>query len=384
MDETLSTRVLVVGAGPFGLSAAALARDYGIDAQVVGRPMGFWHEHMPDGMLLRSGVDWHLDATGVHTLQAYLEEQGLTGDEVLPVPVELFRDYGEWFRRVKQVPVRPGLVQDIARGETGFEAELADGGRVRAEVVVAAPGVRYFRQLPPWAAGVPARRATHSCDLVRFDDLAGRRVLIVGGRQSAYEWAALLAEHDADHVDIVHRHPVPRFEPVSWAFFDDYVDSTLQVTGWWRRLTATEREAIGMRCWQAGRATLEPWLPARLDPAVVQVWPDTDVVRAGGGATGDTVHVTLSNSETLTADQVVFATGYAPDLARVPYLAGLLERIATRNGFPVLDENFQTTVPGLYLTGFAAAQDFGPFLGFVKAAPAAATILLRHLQGRWA
>ena len=75
-------------------------------------------------------------------------------------------------------------------------------------------------------------------------------------------------------------------------------------------------------------------------------------------------------------------TGYAPDLARVPYLAGLLEQIVTRKGFPVLDENFQTTVPGLYLTGFAAIQDFGPFLGFVKAAPA--TILLRHLQARWA
>ncbi|MET8627853.1 FAD-dependent oxidoreductase [Kitasatospora sp. NPDC004669] len=384
MDETLSTDVLVIGAGPFGLSAAALARDYGIDAQVVGRPMGFWHEHMPDGMLLRSGVDWHLDAAGVHTLQAYLEEQGLTGDEVLPVPVGLFREYGEWFRRVKQVPVRSGLVRDIARRGTGFEAELADGGRMHAEVVVAAPGVCYFRQLPPWAAGVPARRAAHSCDLVRFDALAGRRVLIVGGRQSAYEWAALLAEHDVEHVDIVHRHPVPRFEPVSWAFFDDYIDSTLQVTGWWRRLTATEREAIVMRCWRAGRATLEPWLPARLDPSVVHLWPNTDVVHADCGSTGDTVQVTLSDSETLTADQVVFATGYAPDLARVPYLSGLLEQIATRNGFPVLDENFQTTVPGLYLTGFAATQDFGPFLGFVKAAPAAATILLRHLQARWA
>jgi FAD-dependent urate hydroxylase len=38
---------------------------------------------------------------------------------------------------------------------------------------------------------------------VRFDELAGSRVLIVGGRQSAYEWAALIREHGAERIDIV-------------------------------------------------------------------------------------------------------------------------------------------------------------------------------------
>ncbi|MGI5512851.1 FAD-dependent monooxygenase [Streptomyces sp. CA-106131] len=77
MDDALSTGVLIVGAGPYGLSAAALARERGMDTQVVGRPMGFWHEHMPEGMLLRSGTDWHLDAADVHTFEAYLCERGL-------------------------------------------------------------------------------------------------------------------------------------------------------------------------------------------------------------------------------------------------------------------------------------------------------------------
>ena len=45
------------------------------------------------------------------------------------------------------------------------------------------------------------------------------------------------------------------------------------------------------------------------------------------------------------------------------------------NGFPVLDESFQTSLPGLYITGFSATQDFGPFFGFVKGAPAAAILL---------
>src|SRR5213083_2117131 len=60
------TSLLVIGAGPYGLSTAALARERGIDTVAVGRPMGFWKEHMPAGMFLRSGPDWHLDASGVH------------------------------------------------------------------------------------------------------------------------------------------------------------------------------------------------------------------------------------------------------------------------------------------------------------------------------
>ncbi|MGO9791724.1 MAG: hypothetical protein ACLP8S_20150 [Solirubrobacteraceae bacterium] len=36
----------------------------------------------------------------------------------------------------------------------------------------------------------------------------------------------------------------------------------------------------------------------------------------------------------------MFATGYRADLARVPYLAGLLKLIAIVDGFPVLNASF--------------------------------------------
>ncbi|MEU6369478.1 NAD(P)-binding domain-containing protein [Streptomyces sp. NPDC046931] len=380
MADTRSTPALIVGAGPFALSAAALARERGIDVDVVGQPMGFWNAHMPDGMLLRSGTDWHLDATGMHTLEAYLQEHGLKDDDVLPIPVEVFRAYAEWFSQAKQLSIRQEFVSSIARRDGGFEAVLTGGGRIHADIVIAVPGIGYFQHLPDWAAGVPASRAAHSCELVRFDALSGQRVLVVGGRQSAYEWAALMSEHGAARIDIVHRHPAPRFESVSWKFFDDYVDGTVHVEGWWRRLTAKEQGAITTRCWEAGRAVLEPWLPARLDPAVVHAWPQTEVVQADSGGSQDSVRVTLSNGESLTVEHILFATGYAPDLARVPYLSDLHSEIVTRNGFPMLDDHFQTSIPGLYFTGFAATQDFGPFFGFVRAAPASATILLRALQ----
>jgi len=39
-------------------------------------------------------------------------------------------------------------------------------------------------------------------------------------------------------------------------------------------------------------------------------------------------------------------------------------------------------VDGLYVTGFSATKAFGPFFGFVKGAPAAATLVVRDLLQR--
>jgi len=93
--------------------------------------------------------------------------------------------------------------------------------------------------------------------------------------------------------------------------------------------------------------------------------------------------VLLSNSEPLTVDRIIFASGYRADLARVQYLATLTDGIDTADGYPSLDEAFRTSVSGLYITGFSASRDFGPFFGFVKAAPAAATLIVRDLLSRY-
>jgi hypothetical protein len=92
--------------------------------------------------------------------------------------------------------------------------------------------------------------------------------------------------------------------------------------------------------------------------------------------------VRLSNGEGLAVDHVVFACGYRADLPRVPYLAGSLDRIRPSDGFPVLDEAFGASLSGLYLPGFTATRDFGPFFGFVKGTPAAATLIVQDLLAR--
>lgn len=375
------TQLLVIGAGPYALSTAALAREHGIETMVLGRPMGFWRENMPADMFLRSGPDWHLDGAGLHTLEAYLEEQAIKPDEVDPLPISVFLDYADWFTRAKGLEVQEEFVDTLAKVNGRFEASLRSGDLVRADAVLAAPGIRHYANFPAWASSLPAGSAAHTCDLVRFDDMAGARVLIVGGRQSAYEWAALLREHGAACIDITHRHEIPRFERVSWKFIDAHVERTLDVPGYWRNLPKSEQDAITRRFWEVGRLTLEYWLTPRLDWEGITRWPGTEVTEVAPGDDGE-LRVVLSNAARLTVDRVVFASGYRADLAKVPYLTGVLDEIERSNGFPVLDEAFQTSLEGLYITGFSATQDFGPFFGFVKGSPAAATLVVRDLLSR--
>jgi hypothetical protein len=92
------------------------------------------------------------------------------------------------------------------------------------------------------------------------------------------------------------------------------------------------------------------------------------------------VTLTLSDGATLTADHVVFASGYRADLARVPYLGGVLDRVSITDGFPDLTEGFETSLPGLSVTGFASTRDFGPFYGFTKGCPSSARIAVAEMM----
>src|SRR5262249_55341879 len=206
-------------------------------------------------------------------------------------------------------------------------APPAEGDSIAAATVVCAPGIAHFTNLPDWAERVPPGQATHTCDFVRLEELSGRRVLIVGGRQSAYEWAALAREHGAERIDIVHRHDVPRFERVCGRSIEAHVQGRIEIPGSWRNLPEAQQTAIAQRFWEVGRLTLEDWLTPRLDSPAVHRWPGTEVTEVAASGSAGELQVVLSNSERLVVDQVVFASGYRADLTRVPYLPGLMPPI---------------------------------------------------------
>ena len=138
-------------------------------------------------------------------------------------------------------------------------------------------------------------------------------------------------------------------------------------------------EALNKRFWQEGRLKLEPWLGARVHRPEIALLPRTRIADCENR--GEMLEVRLDTGERVQVDHVLYATGYKVDLARVPLLerGGLLDRIECRNGFPVLDERMQTSVPGLFMTSLPASQDFGLFFAFTAAVRASARIVGRAL-----
>jgi pyruvate/2-oxoglutarate dehydrogenase complex dihydrolipoamide dehydrogenase (E3) component len=107
------------------------------------------------------------------------------------------------------------------------------------------------------------------------------------------------------------------------------------------------------------------WLRDRFTPVRHRL--GTRVVDASPNGAG--VVLTLNGGtadDRLEVAQVIAATGYRVDVDRLGFLAvDLRGRIRRAGGSPRLNGCFESTVPGLYFVGLAAADSFGPAMRFV-------------------
>src|SRR5512145_3345313 len=116
------TNVLIIGAGPFGLSLAAYAKHLGIEHLVVGRPMEFWKSNMPQGMYLRSASDWSLDPTDQFSIVKYLEFLGKSPKDVEPLSRDFYLEYCQWFQDGSEIKTDPLYVKKLDQVNGGFHA----------------------------------------------------------------------------------------------------------------------------------------------------------------------------------------------------------------------------------------------------------------------
>lgn len=388
--------VAILGAGPYGLSAAAHLRTVkGLDVHSFGEPMSFWIQKMPAGMLLRSGwAATHIaDPYESLTLEAF---QAATHDHFYsPVPLDRFLNYGLWYqhRAVPDLDVRKIL--RIESHANGFQLVLDKGENLLARRVVIAAGISSFAWRPPEFAGLPDSLASHTSEHREFRGFARKQVLVIGSGQSALESAALLYETGAE-VEIVararrirwlgglvsrtiHSRLGPTLSKLFYAPTDVGPAGISQIVA---RPDMVRRFPRPVQDWLRSRS-IRPagarWLVARLQNVPIRL--DTKTISAA--EVSGRVRLRFNDRSERTYDRVFLGTGYHIDVSKYDFFSPqLVQSISRFQGFPCLREGFETSVPGLHILGAPAIWSFGPLMQFVVGTHYASRALLRYIARR--
>jgi putative flavoprotein involved in K+ transport len=322
-----SADLVVIGGGQSGLATAHIALRRGLRPLVLDAasgPGGSWPAYY-DSLTLFSPARF-----------SGLPGMPFPGDpNRYPVRDEVV-DYLTAYTEALDADVRFGArATRLTAAEGGFTITTADGGVVRAPAVVAASG-GFGSPFRPTLPGLESftGRVVHAAEYRNPGGLAGSRVVVIGGGNSALQIAVELTRVAA--VSIATRGPL-RFQRqrILGRDFHWWLTRTgLDTSRWGPRLLAGTVPVIDDGRYRAaiaaGRPDRRP-LPQRFDGDRI-IWAD-----------GTTEPV----------DVVVLATGYRPDL---PYLAGT--GAVDERGAPLHDGGMSTVLAGLGFVGLERQRSF--------------------------
>jgi thioredoxin reductase len=380
--------IAIIGAGPYGLSLAAHLRDSKRSVRIFGSPMHSWSHHMPQGMHLKSeGFASNLyDPEAKFTLKTYCAEHAIPYADIgLPVPIEAFIAYGVEFQRRCAPNVENVQITSLKNSGGCFELTTAAGEIVRARQVVVAAGIVKFAYLPPLLTSIPGPMVSHSSQHSDLTGFKGTKVAVLGAGASAVDIAALLHQAGAD-VELIARTQTIRFH-----------DPPTEPRPLLQRLRAP-RSGLGTG-WRSRMCTDIPLvfhaMPQSLRIKVVSrhlgpapCWFVRDAVAgrvpmhlgvtlAGANAREGRARLVLRRpgreDSQVEFEHVIAATGYKAAVSRLAFIdESVQSRIRKAEEAPILNRHFESSVPGLYFVGAAAANSFGPLLRFAYGAKFAA------------
>jgi FAD-dependent urate hydroxylase len=377
---------VVIGAGPYGLAVGAHLKAKGVPTLIFGKPMEFWKK-MPPKMNLKSS--WSAlsisDPAGAYSLNRFSRIAGIPKQE--PVPLQTFLQYGDWFQQQVLPDIDQTYVRYLTRDGDGFHLDMEDGRSIKASKVVVATGISSFAFIPQPLAHLPSSLASHNQEHSDFSQFEGKRVIVVGSGQSALEAAALLHEANAS-VELIARGPVLWIDrrlhsstgPMKRLFYPPSdvgppgVNWLVAFPLFFRNFPDKARVALDSRAVRPAGAS---WLRPRVE-GQVHITENTSIVSAREQGQG--VLLKLSDGTTREVDHVIMGTGYRANIDTLDFIdASLRQQIQQYDGYPLLNEWFESSVNDLHFTGALAGYVFGPLCRFVVGSKVAARQIARHI-----
>jgi FAD-dependent urate hydroxylase len=390
-----TTEVLVIGAGPFGLSISAYLRGLGVDHVIAGRPMDTWRAHMPIGMTMKSEPYASVIASPKrgYDVATYCRTHGFYYvDRVGPVSLERFLGYADWYTEQLVPDVRDLTATEITQDGDRFRVAFAEADSITARQVVIATGVLPYSHIPDELSGLPSDLVSHVKEHHDLERFQGRRVAVVGAGQSALETATLLHELGVD-VRVIARTQQLKWNEINPAHLGPVGRIKRPVTqlceGWrcrfWYTPMAFRQLPLDYRITKA-RTVLGPagawWLQDRF-VGKVDVLTGHHVRKAVADGSGVQLLVEGPDQSALNVDHVIAGTGYRIDLARLPFLPERLRaRIATISRYPAVSRVGESSVPNLYFVGAPTAASIGPSARFIAGTHTVSALLAHRLANR--
>ncbi|HKB80203.1 MAG TPA: NAD(P)-binding domain-containing protein [Thermoanaerobaculia bacterium] len=299
-----SHRVAVIGAGPIGIELAVALKQAGVDyVHFDAAQIGATIQWYPIEMLFHSSAD-RLSLAGVPIQVS--DQQKPKREEYLAYLRSVVMQFGLQIRTYERVE----NVRRLPEGGFLLDTRAVDGPHaVRVELVVLAIGAMHA----PRTCGIPGEELPHVSHYF-FDPHTyfGRRLLIIGGRNSAVE-TAVRCQRAGAQVTLSYRGA--DFDPKSVKFW------------------------------------LLPEIRAMIRDGKVRFLPRTIPIEIRGGSAllaGDD-----GTAMEVGADFVLLMTGYRQDTTLFDLL-GVELRGSARE--PVHDpDTMETNVPGVYIAGTAVA-----------------------------
>ena len=345
--------VVVIGAGPGGLAAAAALGRRGVSATVIDKADAVgsawrghyerlhlhtirWNSHLPGLKIPRSYGQWVARADVVRYLETYAAHHRL--DVALGVPVER-----------------------VERAGAGWVVRSPKGDRT-ARVVVVATGYNHTPDLPAWPGlDTFGGEVLHSAAYRNARPYAGRDVLVVGTGNTGAEIAVDLVEGGAARVRLAVR-TVPTFvrREVGPMLDNSGVGRVLRrlpvklvdrIIATSSRLTTPNLSAHGLPRPEPGvysRLLADGAVPI-IDVGLIKLLQNgqVEVVAAVSGFDGDKVR--LLDDTTIAPEAVIAATGFAQGLDDLVGHLGVLDE---RGRPAVQGARAHPQAPDLYFTGY--------------------------------
>ncbi len=358
----MKTTILIVGAGPYGVSLAYELWRKNIDFVIVGEPFDSWLSHTLTDTAIRS--DHHaseiFSKNKKFNLSTFIEKNfPANAGEIKKsrLPNSLFRAYLRDVLNKIPFPIYKKQLISLEKDENGFVGRMEDGVKIDAKKVVLATGIGVHKQLPESLRSLDTKRIHHSWDVREYEAVKGKKVMVIGAGQSAAECVQHIQKHN-NVTWALRKTPVFYSEPINLP--KPIFKLLLQVSPAFYFMPLPMKRAFGRKFVET---TITPDMEEvfRSQDTKVILGLDADTMRLE--VRGDRLYSPIINQM---FDHIVCATGFQLNLLHLTFISdSLLERIQDADGPLTVDFNFETKVEGLYIIGGMVEPVYGPAQRFL-------------------